>query len=152
MKMWVDADAAPREVKDVVFRAARRLEIDTILVANGPMEIPANATTVSTIQVRQGANVADQYIAEKAEPGDVVITADIPLASILVEAGVYVIDPRGDVYDRDNIRSRLASRDFFESVRAAGVQTHGAAPYSNMDKKAFADSLDRVLAKSKPKR
>lgn len=151
MKMWVDADAAPREVKEVIFRAARRLDIETILVANGPLEIPANASTVSTIQVRQGANVADQYIAAQATPEDIVITADIPLASILVENGVQVIDPRGDVYDRDNIRSRLATRDFFESVRAAGVQTSGAAPYSNQDKKAFADSLDRALAKSKSK-
>ncbi len=145
-KMWVDADAAPREVKEVVFRAAKRLSMQTILVANGPLSIPANATTVSVVQVGQGANVADQYIASHATPGDLVVTADIPLAAILVEKGLRVIDPRGDVYDVNNIRSRLATRDFFESVRAAGVRVSGSPPYSNQDKKSFADSLDRALA------
>lgn len=152
MKLWIDADAAPREVKEVVYRAARRLQIETILVANGPMEVPPNAVTVSTVQVREGANVADRYIVDRAEAGDVAVTADIPLASALVEKGVHAIDPRGDVYTPDNIRSRLAARDFFESVRAAGVQTSGAAPYSNQDKKAFADALDRALAKATSRR
>ena len=147
MKMWVDADAAPREVKEVVFRAAKRLSVETILVANDRIDFPASASTVRAIQVAQGANVADAYIAQNAETGDVVVTADIPLAATLVEKGVHVIDPRGDVYHPDNIRSRLAARDFFESVRSAGVQTSGAAPYSNQDKKAFADSLDRALVR-----
>jgi len=148
MKMWIDADAAPRDVKEVVFRAAKRLSINTILVANGPIQIPANATTVTTIIVRQGANVADQYIADRSTPGDIAVTADIPLAAILVEKGLYVIDPRGDVFDRDNIKSRLAARDFFESVRSSGVQTSGAGPYNDQDKKAFADSLDRALVRA----
>jgi len=147
MKLWIDADAAPRDVKEVVFRAAKRLEIETILVANGPMQIPASATTVFVVQVHQGANVADQYIVRQSVLGDVVVTADIPLAAQLVDKGVVVIDPRGDVYDQDNIRSRLATRDFFESVRAAGVQLSGAGPYSSQDKKAFADSLDRALSR-----
>jgi uncharacterized protein YaiI (UPF0178 family) len=151
MKMWVDADAAPREVKDVVFRAAKRLSVETVLVANGPLQVPANATTVSTVMVHQGANVADLYITTRSQSGDIVVTADIPLAAILVEKGVHVIDPRGEVYDRDNIASRLAARDFFESVRAAGVQLSGAGPYSNQDKKAFADSLDRALARANSK-
>lgn len=149
MKLWIDADAAPREVKEVVFRAARRLQLPTVLVANGPIQVPANAVTVSTVQVRDGANVADRYIAAQAEAGDVAVTADIPLAAVLVEEKVHVIDPRGDVYTPDNIRSRLASRDFFESVRASGVQTGGAAPYSAQDKKAFADALDRALSKKR---
>ncbi len=148
MKLWVDADAAPREVKEVIYRAARRLELATILVANGPLEVPANAVTVSTVQVGAGANVADRYIADTAASGDVAVTADIPLASALVQKGVEVIDPRGDIYTPDNIRSRLASRDFFESVRAAGVQTSGSRPYSPQDKKAFADALDRLLRKA----
>lgn len=152
MKLWIDADAAPREIKEVVYRAARRLQLETILVANGPIQIPANAVTVSTVQVREGANVADRYIVDQADTGDVAVTADIPLASALVEKGVHVIDPRGDVYTPDNIRSRLASRDFFESVRAAGVQTSGAAPFSNQDKKAFADALDRALSKATSRR
>jgi uncharacterized protein YaiI (UPF0178 family) len=146
--MWVDADAAPGEVKEVVCRAARRLSMPTMFVANSPISIPANADTVSTIVVGQGANVADRYIADHATAGEVVITADIPLAAQLVENGCLVIDPRGDIYDKDNIRSRLATRDFFESVRASGVQTSGSAPYGNQDKKAFADSLDRTLAKA----
>lgn len=149
MKLWVDADAAPREAKEVVYRAARRLQLPTILVANGPLQVPANATTVSTVQVAGGANVADRYILAQAQRGDVVVTADIPLAADLVEHGVHVIDPRGDLYTPDNIRSRLAARDFFESVRAAGITTSGAGPYSAQDKKAFADSLDRTLAKHK---
>lgn len=148
MRVWVDADAAPREVKEVVFRVSRRLAIDTVLVANGGLQVPANATTVSVVQVSHGANVADRYIADRAVPGDIVVTADIPLAAILVEKGVDVIDPRGDVYHRDNIRSRLATRDFFESVRAAGVTTSGAGPYSPQDKKAFADSFDRAIARA----
>ena len=148
MKMWIDADAAPRDVKEVVFRAAKRLSVDTVFVANGPIEVPANATTVSTVVVHQGANVADQFIADRSHTGDIAVTADIPLAAILVEKGLYVIDPRGDVFDRDNIKSRLATRDFFESVRSAGVQTRGASPYNSQDKKAFADSLDRALARA----
>jgi len=148
MKMWIDADAAPRDVKEVVFRAAKRLSINTVLVANGQIQIPANATTVTTIIVRQGANVADQYIADRSSPGDIAVTADIPLAAILVEKGLYVIDPRGDVFDRDNIQSRLAARDFFESVRSSGIQTSGAGPYNNQDKKAFADSLDRAIVRA----
>jgi hypothetical protein len=148
MRLWVDADAAPGEVKEVIFRAAKRLKLETILVANGPVSFPASASTVKAVQVREGANVADQYIADQAVAGDVAITADIPLAAILVENGLFVIDPRGDIYDRENIRSRLASRDFFESVRSSGLQTGGSPPYSNQDKKAFADSLDRVLVKA----
>lgn len=152
MRLWVDADAAPREVKEIVFRAAKRLSLKTILVANGPMSIPANASTVSVVQVPAGANVADRYIAEKADSRDIAVTADIPLAADLVDKGVHVIDPRGDVYDRDNIRARLATRDFFESVRASGMQTSGAAPYSNQDKKAFADALDRAVARGTKRR
>lgn len=152
MKLWIDADAAPREAKEVVFKAARRLQLDTILVANGPLQVPANATTVSTVQVADGANVADRFIVAQAEQGDIAVTADIPLAAELVEKGVHVVDPRGEVYTPDNIRSRLATRDFFESVRAAGGTTAGARPYSAQDKKQFADALDRALAKYRPTR
>jgi uncharacterized protein YaiI (UPF0178 family) len=147
MKLWIDADAAPREAKEVVYKAARRLQLATVLVANGPLQVPANATTVSTVQVVDGANIADRYIVAQAQSGDVAVTADIPLAADLVEKGVHVIDPRGEVYTRDNIRSRLAARDFFESVRAAGVTTSGAASYSAQNKKEFADALDRALMK-----
>ncbi|MEM0924823.1 MAG: DUF188 domain-containing protein [Planctomycetota bacterium] len=146
MLIWIDADAAPREVKEVVFRTSLRLSIPTRLVANSRIEVPAAFSEwVTAIVVPQGANVADRYIEEHAQAGDLVVTADIPLADALVGLGVIVIDPRGEVYDEGNIKSRLAARDFFESVRAAGQPTPGAPPYSARDKKAFADSLDRSL-------
>jgi uncharacterized protein len=147
MRLWIDADAAPRDAKEVIYKAARRLQLETILVANGPLQIPASAATVSTVQVAGGANVADGYILLHARAGDIAVTADIPLAAQLVDKGVDVIDPRGELYTPDNIQSRLAARDFFESVRSAGVTTPGAAPYSAQNKKAFADALDRALVK-----
>lgn len=148
MRLWIDADAAPRDAKEVVYRAARRLKLDTILVANGPLSIPANADTVSTIQVAAGADVADRYIAEQSEKGDIAVTADIPLAAKLVEKGVTVIDPRGDEYTPANINGRLATRDFMDSVRGAGIQTSGAPPYDAKNKKAFAGALDRALTRA----
>jgi uncharacterized protein len=146
-RLWVDADAAPRDVKEVVFRAAARLQIETILVAACWMTIPNFAATVRLVQVNAGNDAADRFIVQNSNAGDIAITADIPLAALLVAKKVLAIDPRGDVYDERNIKSRLAARDFFESVRAAGIQTGGAAPYDSKDKKAFANSLDRALAK-----
>ena len=153
MKIWVDADAAPREVKDVVFRAAVRLDIDTILLANQRMSTPANAPIVSSVVVRDGANVADKYIVEKSQPGDLAITADIPLAADLVNKGIVVIDPRGEEYTPNNINSRLAMRNFMDELRGFSDSTPGAAPYGAKDKKAFASAFDRSLSKllkSKP--
>ena len=103
MKIWIDADAAPRDVKDVVFRAAKRLSVETVLVANQRIGIPANAETVSMVTVREGADVADRYIVLNSESGDLVVTADIPLAALLVDKQVDVIDPRGESYDASNI-------------------------------------------------
>lgn len=149
MKLWIDADAAPREAKEVVFRAARRLKLETVLVANGPLSIPAAAADiVSAVQVPAGADVADRYIADQSQPGDIAVTADIPLAAKLVEKGVVVIDPRGDEYTPENISGRLATRNFMDSVRGAGLQTSGAAPYDARDKKAFAGALDRALTRA----
>jgi hypothetical protein len=145
MKIWIDADAAPRDVKDVVFRAANRMSVDTVLVANQRIGIPANAETVSMVTVREGADVADRYIVMHSEPGDLVITADIPLAALLVEKKVDVIDPRGEAYDRSNIASRLSMRDFMDDLRGAGVVTGGSRPYADRDKKAFANTFDRLL-------
>ncbi|MEM6468545.1 MAG: YaiI/YqxD family protein [Planctomycetota bacterium] len=148
MQIWVDADAAPRDVKEVVFRVSKRLKVQVCLVANSLVDVPAaHGALVRAVRVSQGANVADRYIEQHASADDIVVTADIPLAAALVEKGVAVIDPRGELYDKNNIRSRLAARDFFESVRAAGQQTPGAAPYAARDKKAFADTLDRTLAR-----
>lgn len=147
MKIWIDADAAPRDVKEVIFRAARRLKVETILVANQQLPLPPNAPTVSAVMVRDGANVADKYIVEKSSVGDLAITADIHLAALLVEKNVVVIDPRGEQYSADNIRSRLSLRDFLDDLRGAGTITSGQAPYDEKDKKAFAAAFDRLLVK-----
>ena len=147
MKIWIDADAAPRDVKDVVFRAAKRLSVETVLVANQRIGIPANAETVSMVTVREGADVADRYIVVNSESGDLVVTADIPLAALLVDKQVDVIDPRGESYDASNIASRLSMRNFMDDLRGAGTVTGGSRPYGDRDKKAFANTFDRLLTK-----
>lgn len=144
-RIWVDADAAPRDVKEVVFRAARRLEIQTLLVANQPLEPPANHPFVGAVHVPGGLDVADAYIVDHSRAGDVAVTADIPLAAQLVEKQVIVLDPRGEQYTDENVRARLSVRDFMDSLRGAGVTTGGPAPYGPREKKAFAGALDRIL-------
>jgi uncharacterized protein len=148
VKLWVDADAAPRDVKELVYRAAQRRHLDTVLVANQRLTPPAGNEWVRAIHVEGGPDVADRYIAEHAEPGDVAITADIPLAAVLVPAGVIVLDPRGMLYDEANIGERLAVRDFMDGLRGANVETGGARPYGPRDRQAFADALDRVLTRA----
>jgi uncharacterized protein len=152
MRIWIDADAAPRDVKEVVFRAAKRLELQTIMVANQRLSKPLDNAFISTVLVQGGPDVADQYIADHAIPGDLAITADIPLAAILVEKGIVVVDPRGDLYDAENVRERLSVRDFMESLRGSGVETGGAKPYGAKEKQAFAGALDRVLTAALRKR
>lgn len=148
MRIWVDADAAPTEVKEIVFRAAMRLKVETILVANRKLATPASAPMVRSIAVSQGADVADRYIADNCQPNDLAITADLPLAADLVAKKVHVIDPRGDVYDASNIASRLSMRNFFDELRGTGVETGGSGPYNDRDKRAFAASFDRLLTKA----
>lgn len=143
--IWVDADAAPRDVKEIVFRAARRREIPAVLVANRRLATPAANAFVSAVWVRGGPDVADQHIVDHASAGDVAVTADIPLAAVLVEKGVIVLDPRGELYSEENVRERLSMRDFMDSLRGSGVETGGARPYGARDKQAFAATLDRVL-------
>ena len=145
-RIWIDADAAPRDVKDIVGRAAQRLQLHTVLVANRRLTTPLDNPFISAVWVQGGADVADQHIAEHADAGDVAITADIPLAAILVEKGLVVLDPRGEQYSAENVRERLSVRDFMESLRGAGVETGGARPWSTREKQAFAAALDRVLA------
>ena len=147
MKLWVDADAAPRDVKDIVFRSALRLEIDAVLVANQRLQVPANNRFATTIRVDGGPDKADDYIAEHAVPGDVAVTADIPLASRLVEKGVLTLDPRGTEYTEENIGERLSIRDFMEQVRMTGVETGGPRAYGPKDKQSFANALDRILTR-----
>lgn len=148
MRIWVDADAAPRDVKEIVYRAAQRLGIPAVLVANRRLTTPLNNPHVRTVWVQGGPDVADMHIAEHAESGDIAVTADIPLAAKLVEKRVVVLDPRGELLNADNVRERLSIRDFMESLRGSGVETGGSAPYSPRDKQAFAAALDRALAKA----
>ena len=148
VKLWIDADAAPRDVKEIVYRAARRLELPTTLVANQRLQLPPGNPFLSAVRVEGGPDAADLHIAETAEAGDVAVTADIPLAATLVEKGVSVIDPRGEEYTRDNVGERLAVRDFMDSMRGAGVETGGARPYGPRDKQSFAAALDRVLTRA----
>ena len=148
MRIWIDADASPRDAKDVVFRASQRTGVPVSLVANKPMFIPSGAL-VSLIVVAGGPDVADDHIAANAQAGDIVITADIPLAARLVPLAVAVIDPRGVVFDDDNIGERLSVRDFMSEVRDAGVATGGPRPYGPRDKQRFASALDAALQRAR---
>ena len=148
MKLWLDADAAPRDVKDVCIRACERLKLETILVANQRLQLPPGYPLLSAVRVDGGPDVADRYIADHAARGDVAITADIPLAALLVPKGVIVIDPRGEEYTAESIGERLSVRNFMEGLRGAGVETGGHAAYGPREKQAFANALDRVLTRA----
>ncbi len=148
MKLWIDADAAPREVKEVCFRASERLGLETVLVANQRVQLPAGYASLTAIRVDGGPDVADLYIAEHAEAGDVAVTADIPLAALLVPKRVVVIDPRGEEYTAESIGERLSVRNFMDSLRSSGVETGGHAPYGSREKQAFANALDRALTRA----
>ena len=147
MKLWVDADAAPKDVKDIVIRAAERLGIEAVLVANQRLFVPPGHKFVTSLRVAGGPDAADDHIAEHAEAGDVAVTADIPLAARLVEKRVTVIDPRGEELTAENVGERLSVRDFMEGLRGAGVVTGGPAAYGPREKQAFAGALDRALAR-----
>jgi hypothetical protein len=150
LKIWVDADGCPRPVKEIVFRAAARLELETVLVANRPLATP-KSMYVSSIVVSSGLDVADDWIAERVDVRDVVITADIPLAARIVERGATGISPHGEVYTEANVRERLSVRDFMHELREQGVQTGGPPPFGPRDKQNFANALDRILTKRVPK-
>ncbi len=147
MKIWIDADAAPRDVKELVFRAARRLDVEAILVANQRLQAPPGNPHVTTIRVDGGPDVADRYIAEHAEAGDLVVTQDVPLAAVLVPVGVAVLDPRGEEHTAETIGERLSIRDFMDRVRTAGGLTGGPPPYDARARQAFAAALDRTLTR-----
>lgn len=148
MKLWIDADAAPRDVKEICYRLSDRLGLETVLVANQRIQLPAGYTFLSAVRVDGGPDVADMYIAEHAEAGDVAVTADIPLAALLVPKGVVVIDPRGDVYTEQTIGERLSVRNFMDSLRTTGVETGGHPPYGAKEKQAFANAIDRALTRA----
>ncbi|MGL4407585.1 YaiI/YqxD family protein [Zoogloea sp.] len=146
MKIWVDADACPVAIKEILYRAAKRAEVPLTLVANQMLRVPPSPW-IRAVQVPAGFDVADQRIAEAAEAGDVVVTADIPLASLVIAKGAAVIDPRGELLDARNIQERLTLRNFMETLRSGGVETGGPAALSSADKQAFANQLDRLLAR-----
>lgn len=146
--LWVDADATPRPVREIVFRASKRLDLETVLVANHRIVLPANNEQVRFVLVSYGPDVADHHIATHSSPGDVAVTADIPLAAELVDGGVHVLDPRGEVYDRENVRERLSIRDFMDSLRSTGVETGGPKSFGTKEKQAFAAALDRTLTRA----
>ena len=146
MQIWVDADACPGVIKEILFRAAERLQIPMTLVANQTLRTPPSRF-IRTVQVAKGFDVADNEIAKRVEAGDLVITADIPLASDVVERGGHALDPRGELYTPDNIRERLQMRNFMDGLRASGVQTGGPASIDHADRKRFANQLDRLLSR-----
>lgn len=148
MKLWIDADAAPQVVKEICFRTSDRLKLDTVLVANGRVMIPAGYLHLTAIRVDGSPDAADRYIAEHAEPGDVAVTQDIPLAALLVPKGVAVIDPRGEVFSEESIGERLSVRNFMDGLRTSGVDTGGHGVYGAREKQAFANALDRAITRA----
>lgn len=145
MHIWVDADACPGVIRDIILRAARRTETAVTLVANQPVRVP-RSPLIRTVQVPQGFDAADSHIAREAAPGDLVVTADIPLAAEVIERGSRALNPRGELYTKENIRERLGMRNFMEELRGSGVQTGGPPPLGSKEKHAFAAALDRLLA------
>lgn len=146
MQIWVDADACPKVIKEILFRAAERRQIPLTLVANKLLYCPPSQV-IRALQVPAGFDVADNKIVELTEPGDLVITADIPLAAGVIAKGGHALNPRGELYTKDTIRERLAMRDFMDELRSSGVETGGPAALSNADRQAFANQLDRLLLK-----
>ena len=144
MKIWVDADACPVPVKDILFRAAERAKINTVLVANSVMRVP-KSNYISAVVVDAGADVADQYIVDELEAGDLVITADVPLAADVIEKGGLALNPRGSMFTPDSIRSQLSMRNFMDELRGSGVMTGGQAAFNHSDRQAFANQLDKIL-------
>ena len=146
MKIWVDADACPVVIKDILFRAAERTGMQLTLVANQPVRIPPSRY-IRMLQVTPGFDVADNEIVKRLSEGDLVITGDIPLAADVIEKGGHALSPRGELYSADSIGARLNMRDFMDTMRASGVDTGGPPALSQSDRKSFANHLDKLLAK-----
>lgn len=146
MHIWVDADACPNVIKDILYKAAERVRVELTLVSNQPLATPPSRH-IHSVQVRHGFDVADNHIAERVAAGDLVITADIPLADAVITRGAFALDPRGSFYTADNIRQRLALRNFLEELRSTGVQTGGPPPLGLPERQAFANALDRFLTR-----
>ena len=145
-QIWVDADACPKVIKEILFRAADRVGVALTLVANQPLQVPGSPH-IRSLRVAAGFDVADNHIVQQARPGDLVITADIPLAAEVIAKGCLALNPRGELYTEENIRQRLNMRDFMDTLRSSGVDTGGPAAINQADRRAFANHLDRLLAR-----
>ncbi len=146
MRIWVDADACPAAIKDILYRAAERVGLELTLVANKPLRTPPSRF-IKMVHVGAGFDVADRHIAGAVEAGDLVVTADIPLAAAVVEKGAVALNPRGELYTAENVRQLLDLRNFMDQLRSSGVQTGGPAALGSGDRQAFANQLDRLLAR-----
>ncbi len=151
MTIWVDADACPVAAKEILFRAALRSETHLVLVANQYIRVPPSPF-IKSVQVVAGFDVADNEIAQKAEAGDLVVTADIPLAADVVAKKCVALNPRGELYTPENIRQRLNMRDFMETLRSSGIQSGGSPPYDQTDRQRFANQLDAYITRYKKSR
>jgi uncharacterized protein YaiI (UPF0178 family) len=145
MKIWVDADACPGVIKEILYRAAERRGLALILVANQGLRVPVSPH-IRVVQVAKGFDVADNHIVASVVPGDLVVTADIPLAAAVIDKQAHALNPRGELYSRDNIRQLLDMRNFMDALRSSGVDTGGPPAFSQSDRQAFANQLDRFLA------
>jgi uncharacterized protein YaiI (UPF0178 family) len=146
MKIWVDADACPGVIKEILFRAAERTGVVVTLVANQPMRVPPSHH-IKSLQVASGFDVADNEIIKRLDSGDLVITGDIPLAAEVIGKGGHALDPRGELYSADTIRARLTMRDFMDTLRGSGINTGGPPALSQRDRKIFSDHLDKLLTR-----
>jgi len=146
MQIWVDADACPGVIKEILYRAAERTKIQTTFVANHYLKL-AKSKYIDFLQVSTGFDIADDEIVRRIDSTDLVITADIPLAAEVVEKGALELNPRGELYTESNIKQRLNMRDFMDTLRSSGIHTSGSAPMSQADRQAFANNLDKILAK-----
>ncbi len=144
-QIWIDADACPKAIKEILYRVADRVRVPVILVANQPLQVPRSCY-IRLIQVAAGFDVADNHIVQQAKAGDLVITADIPLAAEVIAKGGLALNPRGDLYTEDNIRERLSMRNFMDTLRGSGVYAGGPAVFSQKDRQVFANQLDRLLS------
>jgi uncharacterized protein YaiI (UPF0178 family) len=149
MQIWVDADACPQVIKEILFRAAERVQVLTTLVSNMALSRTPSSPYIRTIRVAQGFDGADQRIVEEMQPGDLVITADLPLAADVVTRGGHALDPRGELYSEDNVRERLAMRNLMQDLRSGGELFGGPAPFRQSDRQRFANQLDRFLMRSR---
>ncbi len=147
MQIWVDADACPKVIKDILFRAAERWQVRVTLIANQLLRVPP-LLWIRAVQVPAGFDVADNLIVQQAQAGDLVITADIPLAAEVLQKQAIALNPRGELYSAENIRERLNMRDFLDTLRASGIETGGPASFSPADRQTFAAQLDRLLARA----